>query len=78
MNRKRKEKLALCRSLLGASQALRPPSTDAPGSRDPASPEKPRLCPICKTGRLIGLQALTASAGVDAATLQTVLDVLRA
>jgi hypothetical protein len=60
-NRKRKEKLALCRSLLGASQALSP-STDAPGSRDPASPEKPRPCPICKTGRLIGIQALTAAA----------------
>src|SRR2546423_6998485 len=59
-NRKRKEKLALCRSLLGASQALSPPSTDTPGSRDPASPEKPRPCPICKTGRLIGIQALTA------------------
>jgi hypothetical protein len=33
-NRKRKEKLALCRSLLGGSQAVREPGADSPGVRD--------------------------------------------
>jgi hypothetical protein len=61
-NRKRKEKLALCQSLLGASQALSQPTADAPGSRGSASQEQPRRCPICQTGRLIRIQFLTAAA----------------
>ena len=61
-NRKRKEKLALCRSLLGASQAVSEASADSPGSRDSASEERLRRCPICKTGQLIRIQVLTAAA----------------
>jgi hypothetical protein len=61
-NRKRKEKLALCRSLLSGSQAVSEPSADSPGIRDSDSAEQPRRCPVCKTGRLICIQALTAAA----------------
>jgi len=39
-NRKRKQKLALCRSLLGASQAVNK-CADSPGSRDSDFPEQP-------------------------------------
>ena len=46
-NRKRKEKLALCRSLLAAPQAVSDASTDSPGSRDSASEERLRRCPLC-------------------------------
>ncbi len=63
-NRKRKEKLALCRSLLDGSQAVSEPGADSPGVRDSDSAEHPRRCPVCKTGRLIRIQVLTAAACV--------------
>jgi len=53
-NRVRKEKLALCRSLL-TSKPLTPiaPATH-PSSGDSTTEEQvPHLCPICKVGRLI-------------------------
>jgi hypothetical protein len=62
-NRKRKEGLTLCRSLLAAPQAVSA-SLDSPGSRDSASEERLRRCPVCNTGRLIHLQVLTAAAFV--------------
>jgi hypothetical protein len=48
-NRVRKQKLALCRVLLGARQ---PALLDSPASPD-AHLEQPPRCPICKLGRLI-------------------------
>jgi hypothetical protein len=48
-NRVRKQKLALCRVLLGARQ---PALLDSPASPD-AHLEPPPRCPICKLGRLI-------------------------
>jgi hypothetical protein len=63
-NRKRKEKLALCRSLLDGSQAVSEPGADSPGVRDSDSAEQPRRCPVCKIGRLIRIQVLTAAACV--------------
>src|ERR1022692_594328 len=48
-NRARKEKLALCRALLGAPPA--PPSTAAADVGDRKADEK--LCPVCKTGHMI-------------------------
>src|SRR4051812_37717358 len=63
-NRKRKEKLALCRSLLAAPQAVSDASADSPGSRDSAAEERLRRCPLCNTGRLIRVQVLTAAACV--------------
>jgi hypothetical protein len=62
-NRKRKEGLALCRSLLAEPQAVSA-SVDSPGSRDSASEERLRRCPVCNTGRLIHAQVLTAAAFV--------------
>jgi hypothetical protein len=62
-NRKRKEGLTLCRSLLAAPQAASA-SVDSLGSRDSASEERLRRCPVCNTGRLIHLQVLTAAAFV--------------
>ena len=62
-NRKRKEKLALCRSLLPAPQAVSEASADSPGQpRFNSAEEQPRRCPVCKTGRLILIQLLTAAA----------------
>jgi hypothetical protein len=61
-NRKRKEKLALCRSLLPAPQIIAA-SAGPPGSRDSTIEEQLfRRCPVCKTGRLILIQRLTAAA----------------
>jgi hypothetical protein len=62
-NRKRKEKLALCRSLLPAPQIVIEASADSPGSRDSITEEQlSRRCPVCQTGRLILIQHLTAAA----------------
>jgi hypothetical protein len=61
-NRKRKETLALCRSLLAAPQLVSEASVDSPGSHDSTTEEQPRRCPVCKTGRLIRIQVLTAAA----------------
>jgi hypothetical protein len=61
-NRKRKENLALCRSLLAAPQLVSEASVDSPGSHDSTTEEQPRRCLVCKTGRLIRIQVLTAAA----------------
>lgn len=61
-NRKRKAKLALCRSLLAVPQVVTEVSADSAGSHDSASEEQPRRCPVCKTGRLIRIQVLNAAA----------------
>jgi hypothetical protein len=62
-NRNRKKRLALCRSLLPASQMVTETSADTPGSRDSTTEELlSRRCPVCKTGRLILIQLLTAAA----------------
>jgi hypothetical protein len=61
-NRKRKQKLALCRSLLPTPQVASEASMDSPGSNDSTSDQQLRRCPACKTGRLIRIQALTAAA----------------
>ena len=61
-NRKRKEKLALCRSLLAAPQAVNKLCADSPGSHDSDFAKQHRRCPVCKTGRLIRVLALTAAA----------------
>ena len=63
-NRKRKEKLALCRSLLDGTQGVSGPGADSPTVRDSDSAEQPRRCPVCKVGRLIRIQVLTAAACV--------------
>jgi hypothetical protein len=46
-NRARKEKLALCRSLLGAPTAVSAIKIET--SKD----NEPKLCPVCKIGRMI-------------------------
>ena len=61
-NRIRKQKLALCRSLLLAPPVVSQASTDSPGSNDSTSEQQFRRCPACKTGRLIRIEALTAAA----------------
>jgi len=63
-NRKRKQKLALCRSLLDGSQAVSEPGAHSSGTRDSDSAEQPRRCPVCKIGRLVRIQVLTAAACV--------------
>jgi hypothetical protein len=62
-NRKRKEKLALCRSLLAVPQMIIEAAADSPGGCDSTTEEELfRRCPVCKTGRLIRIQVLTAAA----------------
>ena len=61
-NRKRKQKLAMCRSLLLTPPVVSEASTDSPGSNDSTSEQQFRRCPACKTGRLIRIEALTAAA----------------
>jgi hypothetical protein len=61
-NRKRKESLALCQSLVAASPLVSEVSVDSPGSHDATTEEQPHRCPVCKTGRLIRIQVLTAAA----------------
>jgi len=60
-NRKRKEKLALCRSLLPAPQILAQASADSPGDST-LEVQVSRRCPVCQTGQLILVQLLTAAA----------------
>ena len=60
-NRRRKAKLALCRSLLPAQQTVVETNTDSPGNRDSTAAEPvARLCPVCKAGRLMFVQVLSA------------------
>jgi hypothetical protein len=54
-NRKRAEKLALCRSLLPARPTVPEPNIQT------GEPE-PRLCPICKVGWLVSIEILPAGA----------------
>ena len=54
-NRKRKQKLALCRSLLPARQTTTEPTTKT-------AEQEPRRCPICKAGQLLFIEILTAEA----------------
>src|SRR5260370_24769638 len=62
-NRNRKEKLPVCRSLLGAPQIVIEASADSSGGGDSTTEEELfRRCPACKTGRLIRIQVLTAAA----------------
>ena len=61
-NRKRKQKLALCRSFLLTPPAVREARTDSPGTKDSTSEQQFRRCPACMTGRLIRIEALTAAA----------------
>jgi hypothetical protein len=60
-NRGRRERLALCRTLLAV-----PPAPGGGGAglggRDSLAERQPRLCPICKTGRLVRMQVLPACA----------------
>jgi Putative transposase len=60
-NRNRKEKLALCRSLLPIRKTA--PAMSVNSCDDDSAPAEQviRLCPVCKTGRLI-IQALTPAA----------------
>jgi hypothetical protein len=67
-NRKRKEKLALCRSLLSVPQVVSEASPDSPDNRDSTSEERIGRCPVCKTGRLILIQVLTAGACASLST----------
>jgi Putative transposase len=63
-NRNRKEKLALCRSLLSAPPMATKITADTPGSPVATTEEllSSRRCSICKTGRLILVQRLSAAA----------------
>jgi hypothetical protein len=61
-NRKKKQKLALCRSFLLAPPVASQASTDSPGSNDSTSEQQFRRCPVCVTGRLIRIEALSAAA----------------
>jgi hypothetical protein len=54
-NRKRAEKLALCRSLL-------PVRPTAPEPHIQIGEQEPRRCPICKVGRLVFTEILPAEA----------------
>ena len=58
-NRKRKEKLALCRSLLPARRTDIEASGGSPSDDDSTTAEEvSHRCPVCKTGRLIVIQLL--------------------
>jgi hypothetical protein len=60
-NRVRKEKLALCRSLLTAQQPATQTSTDSPGNSDSKIEDHgPSRCPSGTFGRLIFVQVLGA------------------
>jgi hypothetical protein len=56
-NRVRKEKLEHCRVLLAASPPHPPVDSQ---DRDHADPEDPHRCPICKLGRLIVIERVSA------------------
>src|SRR5712692_8439784 len=72
--RRRKVKLALCRSLLAARQAAVESSADSPTNRDsPAEEPMARLCPVCKVGRLMFVQALSGEV-LDSLSTPTVAD----
>jgi len=73
-NCRRKVKLALCRSLLPARQTAVESSADSPTNRDsPAEEPTARLCPVCKVGRLMFVQTLSAEV-LDSLSAPTVAD----
>jgi hypothetical protein len=59
-NRTRKRRLALCRSLLSAP--LFQAGAGSPGTVSPTEDQPARLCPACKTGRLIRIRVLSPAA----------------
>jgi hypothetical protein len=62
-NRKRKTSLALCRSLLPARQAVTEASAESSSDSDSKLVEEAsHQCPVCKIGRMIFIQVLTAAA----------------
>jgi hypothetical protein len=62
-NRKRKASLALCRSLLPARQTVTEAVAASSCDRDSTPVEQvSHQCPVCKIGRMIYIQALTAAA----------------
>jgi hypothetical protein len=62
-NRNRKEKLVLCRSLLPARQTATEPSASSPSGNDSKNEEQEsHRCPVCKIGRLVFIEVLTAEA----------------
>jgi hypothetical protein len=62
-NRYRKQKLALCRSLLTASQAATATSAGSSGPNEaPTAEPMWQKCPVCKVGRMIVIQVLSAAA----------------
>jgi len=52
----------LCRSLLAAGQIGTELSASSPDRRDSETAEESHLCPICKIGRLVFIELLTADA----------------
>ena len=73
-NRRRKAMLALCRSLLPAGQTAVEISADtASGCNSTADEPVVRLCPVCKAGRLMFVQALSGEA-FDSLSAPTVAD----
>lgn len=61
-NRKRKEKLALCGSLLSARQTAELSASSPNGSDSQTAQQEPHRCPVCKIGRLVLIEVLTAEA----------------
>jgi len=62
-NRKRKKELALCRSLLPLQPTANETSTASSSECDSITADQvSHRCPVCKTGRLIFIQVLTAAA----------------
>lgn len=61
-NRNRKKKLALCRSLLPVRKTALAMSANSSCDADSVPAEQVRLCPVCKTGRLILIQVLAPAA----------------
>jgi hypothetical protein len=61
-NRKRKEMLALCRTLLSMPPVVSQAGTGSPSADSIREYQPARLCPVCKTGRLICIRVLTAAA----------------
>jgi len=59
-NRKRRERLALCRKLLGNADDAMPAAVEVPEEpiSDAADKEKSHRCPVCKEGRMLFVETL--------------------
>ena len=68
-NRVRKQKLALCRSLLAAKPTTATPIA-TPGHGTVEQRRDPTLCPICKTGHLIPVELIKPVAGLVPRSVQ--------